>query len=417
MNRRQFLSTSGTIGMVSLVAAPAVAPAQETGAGEHEFTAGSPPGPVFAGSPVVAGPAPDAITILQPLQRHATGYLEYAVGDAEFQRVDAAEAGLLALNGHVLKFRLPPLPPGMDVRYRIAAHSVGWVRVREFVHGEIVAGENETTEIRTFRTLAPSADKTSFVVWNDTHENVETLQRLHGVTTEAAPDFLVWNGDQSNDIHFEHEMTRQFLAPAGLAIAERWPLAYARGNHDVRGPEARRLNDFTGTPEDRFYYAFRSGPVAALVMDTGEDKPDSSIYFGGMAAFEQMQERQAKWLRTVVKEPWFREAPFKVLFCHIPLWFTRDIFPQYKRWEFTPVCREAWLPSLLEGGVKLVISGHTHSPVWMPAKDGQPIGQLIGGGPQPRSATVIQGSATKDLLAVTMKKLDGSTLAEVAIKA
>ena len=35
----------------------------------------------------------------------------------------------------------------------------------------------------------------------------------------------------------------------------------------------------------QFYYAFRSGPLAALVMDTGEDKPDDSPHFGGMVAF------------------------------------------------------------------------------------------------------------------------------------
>src|SRR5688572_17839044 len=99
-----------------------------------------------------------------------------------------------------------------------------------------------------------------------------------------------------------------------------------------------------------------------VVMDTGEDKPDGSNYFGGMAAFQQMQQRQAAWLMSVVKEGWFREAPFKVLFCHIPLWFIRDIFPQHQRWEFTPVCREAWLPSLIEAGVRLVVSGHTHEP-------------------------------------------------------
>jgi hypothetical protein len=109
-----------------------------------------------------------------------------------------------------------------------------------------------------------------------------------------------------------------------------------RGNHDVRGPAARHLPEFTGTPDDRFYYAFRSGPLAALVMDTGEDKPDDSQYFGGMAAFQRMQRQQTEWLKSTVKEPWFRNAPFKVLFCHIPLWFIRDIFPTHQRWNSIP---------------------------------------------------------------------------------
>jgi 3',5'-cyclic AMP phosphodiesterase CpdA len=365
---------------------------------------------------VVTGPAAEAITILQPLQRHATGYLEFAVEDGAFQRVDAERAGLLPFAEHVLKFRLPPLPAGKVVRYRCVARTAGWVKVKQFYHGELRMGEPRASAERSFRTLDANAGATTFAVWNDTHENVGTLERLHALTSALKPDFLLWNGDQSNDLHFARDMAGQLLTPAGLSIAEQWPLAYVRGNHDVRGPAAGNLANFTGTPEDRFYYGFRSGPLAALVMDTGEDKPDDSPYFGGMAAFQKMQERQAQWLAAVIREPWFREAAHKVLFCHIPLWFTRDIFPTQRRWECHDVCRKLWLPALKEARVKLVVSGHTHSHRWMPAKEGQPIAQLIGGGPQPPSATFIQGTATREKLTLKMSKLDGTILAEVNLE-
>jgi 3',5'-cyclic AMP phosphodiesterase CpdA len=169
------------------------------------------------------------------------------------------------------------------------------------------------------------AESTRFVVWNDTHENATTLQALHEKTAALKPDFLLWNGDQSNDIHHEAKMAAQFLSPNGLAIANRWPLAYVRGNHDVRGPAARHLPQFTGTPGDRYYYAFRSGPLAALVMDTGEDKEDDSPWLGGITAFAAMRKEQAAWLEKAIRQPWFRGAPFRVLFCHIPLWFIREL--------------------------------------------------------------------------------------------
>ena len=206
------------------------------------------------------------------------------------------------------------------MRYRIRAHTVGWVQVREFyarggARGR-AAGRARNADVPHARSRRESDDLRRL----ERHARErETLKALHERTTALKPDFLLWNGDQSNDVHFEKDMAGQFLTPAGLAIAERWPLAYVRGNHDVRGPAARSLPRFTGTPDDRFYYAFRSGPLAALVMDTGEDKPDDSPYFGGMAAFQPMQRRQAEWLQGGRKEPWFREAPFKVLFCHIPL--------------------------------------------------------------------------------------------------
>jgi hypothetical protein len=417
MHRRTFVSGAGLAAIGSAASVLGSSAAAQDGTKTQSATAGSLPGESpLLGSAVVSGPAAEAITILQPLARHATGFLEFAINGGEFQRVDASFAGLQPFEAHVLKFRLPPLPGGAVVSYRITARTVGWVQVDRFYHGRIVTGEPVTGPTSQFKTLDRDALETKFVVWNDTHENLETLRKLHLQTTAIAPDFLLWNGDQTNDVHFENEMTGQFLAPAGLAIADHWPLAYVRGNHDVRGPEARRVRDFTGTPEDRFYYAFRSGPVAALVMDTGEDKPDDSPYFGGLTAFGAFRERQAAWLLDVVKEPWFREAPHKVLFCHLPLWWVRDR-KDIDWWEFSKVSRDVWLPGLLEGEVKLVISGHTHSPAWMPAKEGQPLGQLIGGGPQPGSATLIYAAANPKMLSLTMRKLDGSIVQRLELPA
>ena len=419
MDRRTFLATTiASAGTLPLAAQNYSDYTQDPrpDVAEGTWTAGGMDGPVFKGSPVVSGPAADFITILQPVQRMATGYLEYAVEDGAWQRVDGGQAGLLPLSEHVLKFRLPPLPPGKAVRYRVVARSAGWVKVRQFYHGEFKAGETQVSPERSFRTLNPAAETTTFAVWNDTHENSETLKSLDALTTPLNPDFMLWNGDQSNDVHFERDMAGQFLNPAGLAIADRWPLAYVRGNHDVRGPAALSLPGFTGTPDDRYYYGFRSGPVAAIVMDTGEDKPDDSPYLSGMGAFQKMQGHQAEWLRGVVKEPWFREAPHKVLFCHIPLWFKHPKIPN-NAFDGTKFCRDLWVPALVEAGVKLVVSGHTHDYLWLPAKDGQPIAQLIGGAPQPRHATFIHGTATKTHLKLTMTKLDGTVINDITLEA
>lgn len=376
---------------------------------EGTWTEGGVEGEVFQGSPVVSGPATESITILQPLKRLAIGYLEYAIEDGEWQRVDGDKAGLMPLSEHVMKFRLPPLPPGKIVKYRVTARAAGWVKVRQFYHGEFKVSEPHIGPEHRFRTLNSDADVTTIAVWNDTHENAETLQALNALTAMLGPDFMLWNGDQSNDVHFERDMAGQFLAPEGLAIADRWPLAYVRGNHDVRGPAAMSLSDFTGTPDDRFYYGFRSGPLAALVMDTGEDKPDDSPYLSGRGAFQKMQREQADWLQVVVQQPWFREARHKVLFCHIPLWFNHPRIPN-NRFDGAAYCRELWVPTLVEAGVKLVISGHTHDYLWMPAKERQPIAQLIGGAPQPEFATFIQCTATRDKLHFIMRRLDGTII-------
>lgn len=419
MDRRQFIAATP----VAFAAGTAVAAPQDYSdyskdprpdVPEGTCTAGSLDGEVFAGPPVVSGPGSDNVIILQPIKRTATGHLEYAVEDGDWNRVDALHAGMRPLSEHVLKFRLPKLPPGKRIRYRVVAHTIGWVKVRQFYHGEMRAGKPQTTDAREFRSLNPNADVTSFVVWNDTHENDKTVAALHKQTAALKPDFLLWNGDQSNDVHFEQDMAGQFIAPQGLAIASEWPLAYVRGNHECRGPAAWSLPEFTGSPNNEFYYGFRSGPVAALVLDTGEDKHDSSRFFGGTAAYAKFQEAQAKWLQEVVKEDWFVTAPHKVLFCHIPLWFKH---PRYGSFDGHKLCRELWAPTLIDAGISLVISGHTHSHLWMPASDDQPIAQLVGGGPNPAGATLIHATADNNELRLRVLKLDGTAATDIRLPA
>jgi hypothetical protein len=50
-------------------------------------------------------------------------------------------------------------------------------------------------------------------------------------------------------------------------------------------------------------------------------------------------------------------------------------------------------------------------------QEGQPIGQLIGGGHYPSYATFIEGTATRERLALTMRTLDGTALHELEFKA
>jgi len=402
MQRRHFLSRSIATG-VSLSAMPAVVQAAaEAGAG---------PAPsILAGSPVVSGPDPRSLVVLQPVSGPATGFVELSVNNEPFRRIDAESDGLLPYAAHVLKFRLPELPAGTEVKYRVSVAPIQFQNAYKIQRGEAVPSSTEG-----FRTLDPAAKETRFAIWNDTHENQETIAGVHRLTADFKPDFLLWNGDQTNDIYDPAKMSNQYLAPGGLAIAANWPLAYARGNHDVRGPAARHLPEFTGTPGDRFYYAFRSGPVAALVMDTGEDKVDEHPVFGGLAAFAAMRERQARWLAKIVQEPFFRAAPYKLLFCHIPLFWIRESSKEGP-WSSADLCRDAWLPLLKEAGVQLIVSGHTHQHAWLPAGAERPIGQLIGGGPKPPQATFTEGVATAERLAITMRNLQGGVLHSVELK-
>jgi len=398
MHRRKFLTTSLCTGAVPWLAS---AKAAEVPAGPVSAAAARPP--------AVFGATVDSMAILQALDGPASGYLEIGETPELGIRVACDDSGLMQFDRHVLKFTLPLLKPGQRYHYRLVLRPIDFRDAYTIIPGAIV-----TSPTFSFKAPDPAAAETRFVVWNDTHENTELIRTLHGRTQSMQPDFLLWNGDQVNDNHNPAQMAEQYLCPGGMPIAAATPLVYVRGNHDVRGAAARDLHRFTGTPGKRFYYAYRSGPLAALVMDTGEDKPDDHPVLAGMTAFAAMRAEQTRWLEKITTEPWFAAAPHKVLFCHIPLWWSgQDGDQPYG--TVAGACRDEWLPLLLKAGVKIVISGHTHRHAWLPKDATRPISQLVGGGPQPAEATLIAGHVTEDSLKLTVTDLTGGILRVVAI--
>lgn len=364
---------------------------------------------VAHGEPLIAGPDPANLAILQALLSPASGHAEISVNDGEWQKILPEHKGMVAFETHVLKFLLPPLPAGAKLRYKVTVFAVAYQSAYKIQRGPLVTSGEYVVSC-----LDPAKKTTQFVMWNDTHENAKTLAALHEKTRNIKPDFLLWNGDQTNDVYAAEKMANQYICPDGLPIAATYPLAYLRGNHDVRGPAARLVEKFTHSPGNDFTHAFRSGPVACLTMDTGEDKPDSHPVFQGMVHFEAMRARQTKWLASVIEEPLFRSAPYKLLFCHIPLWWTQDD-PNREYYNCHKPCRDAWLDLLLKAGVQLVVSGHIHQTAHLPVTPERPIAQLVGGGPQPERATLTHFVADEKNLTITMSTLDDKVVHRLTI--
>lgn len=354
----------------------------------------------FLSDPVLTNPTADAVTCLWATSAPATGWVEYGETEKLGSRASGDEHGLMPYDERVFKVRITGLKPGTRYYYRVHA-----VRVDFRGAYDIRRSKTEIVESRvhSFTTPAAEAEEVRFTVWNDTHENAETIRRLHEAHASQPGDFMVWNGDQTNDIYTEPKMVGQFLAGAGTPFAAEVPYHYVRGNHDTRGPGARHLSRFIDVPGGCYYYTFRRGPLGVLVLDTGEDKPDDHPVYGGLNNFAEFRTRQAEWLARAIEEPEFRNARHKILFCHIPLCWIRE---KDRGW-YCADGHKKWHDLLVKAGVKLVISGHTHEPAWMPAEKGRPYGQLIGGGPKPTAATYIRGHATADGLAVTQHKLSG----------
>jgi predicted phosphodiesterase len=299
-----------------------------------------------------------------------------------------------------LRARLNELVPGQSIYYRVHWRSLDGM-------GPTVAGE-----VRKLILPDPEAKRAAIAIWNDTHDHHDTLRALHKLTAKEPTDLLVWNGDVSNNIELEEQIVPLYLAPAqGLDITPRFPMVFARGNHDIRGRMAFRLGHYTGFRES--YYSFRAGPVAGIVLDTGEDKPDNHPSFQGRVAFESYLREQAGWLASEIKRPGIADAQYRLVFCHIPLRWRNEAQPDYAHGGFDHVSlrgRTLWHASLVRWKADMVVSGHTHEWRFIAADKSFPYAQLVGGGPLAQSACLLRLNAGNEGINIRIVALDGQVV-------
>jgi hypothetical protein len=352
----------------------------------------------------VMAPRADGFEAVWAVSTLCQGRVAWEGDDGTHGVAGADTYGFVPQNQDVIRVRVDGLKPGSRYRVRALTRSADGRR-------------EESGPWTGFRTLAPKASSTSFTVWNDTHVNTNTLRKLHEVTPES--DFHVWNGDTCNDWTSEALLVPTLLHPAGCDFTQGRPLCLAWGNHDVRGVHAYAMPRMVATPGGRPFYAFRSGPVAAVFLHTGEDKPDDHPSFGGRVAFDELRREQAAWLDEVVRQPGMRDAPYRIVFCHIPLRWLDEKFQDYSRTGFdrhSGRSREAWHGALVRWRAQLIVSGHTHHPGWLPPTKEFPYGQLVGGGPSPSGATWMHGNADARGLEIKVRNLEGEVKHHVRVQ-
>ncbi|WP_193214701.1 metallophosphoesterase family protein [Luteolibacter marinus] len=390
-------------GFMGQIAGSAVLGAAGVAAGQENQEAGA----LVTTPAVVMAPRPDGVEVVWAVSRLSRGRVEWKGDDGSTGTAAADRFGFVPQGDEILRVRLEGLAPGAG--YQVRA-------ITEAADGK----SRHEGPWKKFRTLDPAGSATNFVIWNDTHQNEETIRKLHQLTPGG--DFLLWNGDTCNDWHQEDWLVPTLLNPAGQDVSEGRPMLLVWGNHDVRGKWAYRVPEMVATPAGRPFYAFRSGPVAVICLHTGEDKPDDHPSFGGRVAFEGLRREQAAWMKEVIARPEFRDAPYRVVFCHIPLRWTKERKLETADYgngnydAFSRASRDAWHDVLVAWKTQVVISGHTHQPAWIPATDDFPYAQLVGGGPQPERATWIEGKAGATSLELVMKRLDGEIAERIEFK-
>lgn len=243
------------------------------------------------------------------------------------------------------------LEPGTKYRYRVYSQEVTHHQGTDVRYGKTVATRVYQQEPLAFVTSSPDQATVSFAVINDMHGRNEVMKNLLGQLDFATTDLVFFNGDMANDLRSEAQLFEHFMDTATAIFASETPMYYGRGNHETRGHFASEFPQYFPTETGELYYLFRRGPVCFVVLDCGEDKPDSDIEYSGIVNMDAYRDQQAAWLAEALQRPEYQDAPYKVVVCHMP---------PFGGWHGEIEIANKFVPLLNDAGAQVMLSGHLH---------------------------------------------------------
>ena len=262
--------------------------------------------------------------------------------------------------GTIHRITISNLQAGTTYRYRVFSQSVAESgKGGRIVLGGIASSRVYRREPLRATTLDHSKSQVKFRVVNDIHGRDSIMCALLRGVDRTNADFVVFNGDMTSTIESETQIAAGFLRSAAKQFGAEVPILFVRGNHENRGHYSSQLINYFPTTSGRYYYTFRQGPVFGVVLDCGEDKPDSDIEYYGLADFDNYRTEEAAWLKKVVTSEAYRTAPLRIIFLHIP-----PVCGEI--WHGTHEIRKKFMPLLQGTGVDLMLCGHLHKFYYVP---------------------------------------------------
>jgi len=306
--------------------------------------------------PYLQNMSENEVTILWKTNRRAISWVEIAPQSSqhfyaeEHPRIYQASFGKKVIS-KLHKVKITGLSKGTTYKYRICSQEVINQEERYVQYGKTASSIVLHKEPLTFTTLDNEKVSVKFWMVNDIHAQNEILHKLVGDIKDKA-DFVVFNGDMLSDIRSEKHIFNGFMNEAIKSFASEIPFFYCRGNHENRGQFSTEFINYFPTNTGMPYYTFRQGPAFFIVLDSGEDKPDNDIAYYGLSDFESYLKQEVAWLKNIVLSRDFKEAPYKIVFVHIP--------PVGMSWYGSLVVKKQFVPILNDAGINLMLCAHLH---------------------------------------------------------
>jgi predicted phosphodiesterase len=357
--------------------------------------------------PYLQGLNETEVTMVWTTNRKGIAWVELAPNDSthfyltERPRYYAESYGFKVVDAvHTVK--ITGLKPNTKYRYRVYSQEVLSHVGTKVLYGTISASNVYRSKPLEFTTSNPSKNDISFLVVNDIHGNNELMESLLKETDWDKTDLVFFNGDMTNDIRSEDQLFADFLDKAVELFASETPMYYARGNHETRGNFATTFPRYFQTPTNELYYMFRQGPVCFVVLDCGEDKPDSDMEYSGIVAFDSYRTKQAAWLKEALKQDVFQDAPYRVVVVHMP---------PFGGWHGEQEIADKFVPLLEEAGIDVMLCGHLHRHVFKKAGEGQNFPIIANS-----NKAIIKASTENSALKINVFDVEGKLIDSLTVK-
>ncbi len=332
---------------------------------------------LFRTLPFLQNPIGGGITISWFTNAPSHGWIEYGTSEEFGQKAVTSIGGQAVANVKHHKIRLKDLQPGKKYYYRACSREVLLYRAyaKEF-------GETEYSETYTFTVPGTKSANFTALILNDLHKKQQTLDGLMQVVKGTDYNFVVYNGDCVDDPAIEdHAIDFISYSNEQVNAAEK-PVFYLRGNHEIRGAYSVGLNEIIDYVGGQTFGAFNWGDTRFILLDCGEDKPDSHEVYYGLNNFNELRNAQKDFLEKERKNRDFKKASKRVLIHHIPLHGLKEN-------RYAP-CTELWSEVLNRSNISLALNGHTHRFAYHePGSKGNAYPVVIGGGYKDTDATVM----------------------------
>jgi acid phosphatase type 7 len=372
-NRRRFLEVLALAG----ITLPNISVAQEKEAneaeGEFSFLV-----PAYLQNQTETG-----VSIFTILSKEAFAWLEILdnAGNVH-KKIYQSEDGMINANTDFFHFTIEDAP--RSFRYRIKAKEV-----QKFDPYKIVYGQEIETPIFEAKLAKSDQEQIRCLVYNDVHEEKSSYHDLIPNQDIAPYDFFVINGDSFHYVTNQQDITEKLLKPIEFFATSK-PFIMNRGNHETRGSFARNFKRYFGYPDNKYYQAFKRGPIFWIMLDSGEDKPDNHEVYAGTVDYDNYRKEQAQWLEQVLQSKERKRAQHTVVISHIPIFHSDD-------WHGTLDNRACFHPLFQKYGYYSADKDHNY-PVF------------IGGGPKAGKRTIIDVAGNNKSLNIRMTRDDGTEL-------